>query len=495
MGLRHLSTRLRRAEAVALVSAMLGFAIAVPAAAGSTTCLERSPGGNWATYGQDLMGQQRQLAERYINRANVGGLARAWATGDTGYQSPPPIVHGGCVLLNERGRITARDLRTGRMVWESQGPDTSGSFAVTVVDGRVHVGLNNRGTPRAAAFDVRNGKLLWVSPEITFGYTTSQQSSAIVYDGVQALFTTGPDNDPKAKQGFALLDARTGKVLRKDLTIPAAERAKGQVGGGVWGTPTVDPKTGYLYVGTSNPESKQTEGAYDNAIIKMDVRRGRKTFGRIVATYKGTPDSITGYDNPVCQSVGGTLWFNAGIYGASPSCGQLDVDFGNGPTLWRNSNGRLMGAASQKSGVLHVFYGDTMKPAWSKQLFVSLGFGGGNIGRIATDGKTLYVSMNPGIIYAFDAETGAERWRQKVVNQAPMTGGNLALANGVVYYAEDSFARAFNSATGEVLWTGDLSQQPGSTIGNGVAVAGNHVVVNFFGKVIAYRLPGRDTRP
>ena len=446
-------------------------------------------GGEWSTYGEDLHGSQNQRNEHVLSPANVGKLKQVWTNGSIGfdYGSAPPIVSGGCVFINKGGHVEARALATGKLIWQSQGADTSGTYAVTVVDGRVHVGLSNNGRPEAAAFDVRNGHLLWKSQEIYFGYTTTQQSSAIVYNGVEALFTTGPDNDPKAREGYGLIDAATGEVLYKSTTIPAAQLTKGYAGGGVWGTPTVDPQTGYLYVGTSNPESKTKESAYDDSIIKMDLDRSRPTFGRIVATYKGNRDSVTGYNNPVCQTVGGKAWVNAGVYGASPTCGQTDIDIGVGPTLWRNAQGRLMGAATQKSGALHVFYADTMTKAWDKQLFVSMGPLGGNIARIATDGKLLYVAANPGVLYALDANNGRELWRTPLTPvPAPMMGGNVALANGVVYYVDSLNARAWNAKSGLPLWVG--TPTPGATIGSGIAIAGHYVVANHFGQIAAYRL-------
>ena len=448
-------------------------------------CTQRMPGGDWSTYGQSLMGQQRQDAERTISTKTVAGLTPAWTMEQPSAQSAPPIVAGGCVFLNTNGAIEARSLRTGQLVWRSQGVDTAGTFAPTVVAGRVHVGVSTGQEPRAAAFDQRTGRLLWLSEPISFGHPANQMSSAIVYKGIQVLFTTGPDNDPEAKQGYGLIDAATGKVLYKSLTVPKADRDKGLVGGGAWGTPTVDPKTGYAYVGTSNPESKQGESDYDNSILKLDLDRRRKTFGRIVATFKGTPDSVTGYDNPVCQTVGGQAYYNAGVYGGSPTCGQIDVDFGVGPTLWRNAAGRPMGAATQKSGFLHVFYADTMKSAWSRQLFVTLSFVGGNIARIATDGKTLYVVANPGVLYALDAATGATRWQLLLGGVTPK-GGNLVLANGIVYYVDDFRARGYDATNGSVLWESPV--KPGSSIGSAAVVAGNHFVANHYGSITAYRL-------
>src|SRR5207248_3668080 len=157
-------------------------------------------------------------------------LTQAWSIGNvaqnSGYQSAPPVVSGGCVFVNTDGHIEARSLATGNLVWASQGADTSGTFAVTVVDGRVHVGLNNNGKPEAAGFDVRNGHLLWTSQPIYFGYKATQQSSAIVFDGIQVLFTTGPDFDPASRPGYGLIDAATGNVLYASTTLPRSEERR-----------------------------------------------------------------------------------------------------------------------------------------------------------------------------------------------------------------------------------------------------------------------------
>jgi len=238
--------------------------------------------------------------------------------------------------------------------------------------------------------------------------------------------------------------------------------------------------------GTSNPESKTYETAYDDAIIKVDLDRERPTFGQIVATYKGTSDSVTGYDNPVCQNVGGTVWANGVIYGSSPTCGQLDVDFGMGPTLFTGANGDRYAAAAQKSGVLHVIDTTTMKPVWTKQLWPSMSFLGGNLARIAADGSTIYVAGNPGILHAYDGITGDEKWSVPLTG-TPMKGGNVALANGVVYYVDDAVLKAFDAADGTPLFVSE--PMPGSSIGSAVSVAEHTVLANHYGTVAAYRLP------
>jgi polyvinyl alcohol dehydrogenase (cytochrome) len=494
----------------ALFATLLLSLVAVPAfrADAASKCSKpmANRGGDWATYGQDLMGQQRQDAEDDIDVGNVGTLEPVWNIGDiggagigddTGYQSPPPIVSGGCVFINNRnaGRIVAYDLATGVEQWRSPATiDTSDTFAVTVAetDGvrRVHLGLRNGGRPQAAALAVESGDILWVSEPVSFTPRqgaepgATQQSSAIVFDGIQALFTTGPDFAPDASEGYALIDATNGQILHEQTTVSDG------VGGGVWGTPTIDPETHMLYVGTSNPESKTSETDYDNAIIKIDLRRDSATFGTIVDSYKGTPDSVTGYDNPVCQTAGNDAWVNAGIYGSSPSCGQLDVDFGVGPTLWRDPvpPHHVLGAALQKSGALHVFDTETMDAVDVKQLWVTMSFLGGNFSRIATDGETLYIAANPGVLYAFEATPPfAQKWAQPLTG-LPMKGGNVALANGVVYYIDEPGLKAFDAADGTPIPLPGAAHLA-SSVGSGVAIAGHRVMANHYGVIVTYALP------
>jgi glucose dehydrogenase len=496
-----LNTVNKRVVATVLVLAACSTAVpAVAQEAPASPCTEERAGGEWTRYGQDQLGQNRQDAEKVIGADNVASLQQIWITpSPTSYESAPPIVAGGCVLINNGGRIVAHDLDDGKVVWESKGADTTGGFAVTVVDGRVHAALPNGGKPRAAAWDVADGSLLWVSEDIWFGEDANQLASGVVHDGIQILFTTGPDFEPAARQGYGLIDAATGEVLHKQTTLTQSELDEGYNGGGVWGTPNVDPQTDFLYAPTSNPESKTKEHPWDNAILKIDLARERDgaenpKFGKVVGAYKGHPDSYTGYDNPVCQTAGGTAWVNTGSYGSSPTCGQLDVDFGVGPTLWHDADGHTYGAAPQKSGEFHVFDAGTMKGVWKEQTFQTLSFLNGGLGRAATDGETLYAVVNPGSVRAYDGNTGEEKWTAPVGLPIPQTGGNAALANGVVYWVGGSGATvsALDAESGEVLYQSPAAfTTPGSPFGSlasSVVVAGNTVVANHAGYIAAYRL-------
>src|SRR3712207_4963661 len=105
----------------ALVLALGPMGISAKAQTTTPPCTEQRAGGEWTRYGQDQMGQNRQDAETVIGPENVASLQRVWSTpSSTGYESAPPIIAGGCAIINSGGRILAMDLDDGKTVWETK---------------------------------------------------------------------------------------------------------------------------------------------------------------------------------------------------------------------------------------------------------------------------------------------------------------------------------------------------------------------------------------
>lgn len=471
----------------AVVVATVGV---VPAAGAARPCTgSKLPGGDWPTMHGPALGRNAQTAERRITPATVGRLQTAWIAPVSGYQSIP-VIAGGCVYYTDVGRVRAVDLRTGRQVWQTDALPASKyqPFAVAVANGHVHVNFDNKLAPRATVFNADTGARGWTSPPITFDYPAWQLSSATVAGRVRLFTTSGPDFDPAARPGFAVLDSRSGKVLTKRPTIPAADFAKGYSGGGIWGTPVIDHTTLYAYAGTSNPYSKRREHKYDNAMLKIDVNPRRATFGRIVASYKADPDGL-GYDLPTCQvleSDDSTTPFS------SLPCLQQDVDFGNSPILWTAKNGARMVSQLQKSGVMHTVRASDMKQVWKTGPLGThpyLTLTGGNHGNAATDGTRLFFQTNPGTLIALDAATGEIAWVSATAEG--IASKNVVYAGGVVFAADAVGLHAFNAATGAKLWdyTGAADGVTCASEGAGLALARGHLVANCSGSLVAFRLP------
>ncbi len=81
------------------------------------------------------------------------------------------------------------------------------------------------------------------------------------------------------------------------------------------------------------------------------------------------------------------------------SCGDIDLDFGASPNLFRIGGRKLVGAG-QKSGVYHVFDAKTMKPVWT-QVVGPPSAVGGIVGSTAFDGGAVYGPVTvPGYLWS-----------------------------------------------------------------------------------------------
>jgi outer membrane protein assembly factor BamB len=442
-----------------------------------------------------VLGQNNQPAEKHISTSSVAELSLAWQSAPTAFQAVP-VVSGRCVYLTDAGHVEALDLVSGKVVWRTPAAlpfKQYAPFAVAVEGGVVHVNYDNNLAPRGTAFDAQTGRRLWTSPSITFGYQAWQLSSPAVVGKLRLLTTTGPDFDPHGRPGFAVLDARSGRVLTARPTIPLADYRRGYSGGGIWGTPVIDPRTLYAYAGTSNPYSKTKEHRFDNAMVKIDLDPRRRTFGQVVASFKGTPDNIVGqpaYDSPVCQTAEGTV--PSPSFGGSAPCLQNDVDFGNSPTLWYRGK-ELMVSQLQKFGVMYTLRAADMKQVWSSGPIGTdseLTLTGGNHGNAATDGKRLYTMTNPGLLEALDAETGVLVWATPLAE--PIASKNVALANGVLFASDYSGVHAYDASSGAHLWD---SARLGIALNCGnesdmLSIAHGTVLANCGGTISAFRLTG-----
>ena len=416
-------------------------------------------GGDWATYGGDLHGiaapgrrghhRRRQRRRRSSGRGSPGTPA----TSRRRRSSPAAACSSTPAATSTRSTS-----RPATPVWQSTGADTSGTFAVTVVDGRVHVGLNNGGKPKAAAFDVTDGHLLWQSDEIWFGYETTQQASAIVHDGIQVLFTTGPGLRPRRAAGLRAhrrrdrrgplqVDDDPGGGPRRPATPAAACGARRP------STPRPTTCTSARRTPSRRPRSTRTT----TRSSRSTSTAAAPTFGQIVGSFKGTPDSVTGYDNPVCQTrrrhgVGQRrhLRVVADVRPARRRLRRRARRCGATPT------GRLLGAATQKSGWLHVFDAETMTrrlgpPAVRDDVVPRRQHRPHRDRR--RDALRRRQPRRPVRVRRRRRHRAVAARRSPGV---PMKGGNVALANGVVYYVDEPALKAWDAATGEQLWMSAL---------------------------------------
>jgi outer membrane protein assembly factor BamB len=505
--------------ALAIAAASLAPLAGTPApaaAAGSAECATANhPGGDWPSYGQNLSNTRAQDKEKKIDASNVGNLAAAWTFtadidgGETGAFQSTPVIAEGCVYMtNGSGFIYALNADTGELVWKGRYEKTvegvccgATLFAPTVKDGVLYEYVSrNPDTagdgkgPYALAIDAHTGKVIWRSKSVDTEPGAYTNSSAVLYKGLLLMGISGPEGGNQNIGGYAILDAKTGRIIKRVHTVPTNLVEDGWGGGTIWSTAVVD-SAGYAYAGTGQPTNPNREYHLTNSIVKIDLNRDHKTFGEIVDSYKGTPDSRT-YNSPACQS--------GPPEAGTATCTYTDVDFGASPTLLRDSIGRPMVVETQKSGDLHGVYTDGMVGAWIAKV-APAGHALGTYASTSTDGTSVFAAGNyPGQVFSV-SDVGFYNW----VAPAPTSfGANpTTYANGIVYHADaKGILNAFDAATGAPLFERPMQSDTGGpclNTGGGVAVARNIVYAvcgergfTFFGPsdaetgwLVAYRLP------
>ena len=227
--------------------------------------------------------------------------------------------------------------------------------------------------------------------------------------------------------------------MRVDLTthqvVATAKMVDdGQVGGGVWTSPTIDVASNTVYVttGTINLFSQR----YSQALVAID----------------GTTMAIKdAYQIPFSEAVS-------------------DSDWGNTPTLTVDSTGRTLVSATNKNGLLYTFDRANLHqgPIWKYQ--VAYGgdcptCGDGSISSAAFANGVLFSAAGSttinghgsrGSVRAFNPGTGAVIW-QHPTWEAVL--GSLAYANGLVVVPQVSTIEVLDAATGNSLWTWHLNTQ------------------------------------
>ena len=247
-------------------------------------------------------------------------------------------------------------------------------------------------------------------------------------------------------------------------------------GSSTWSTPSLDPQRGLLFAGTGNASpndvslARPGDNHYASSLVALDVNTGEVRWH-----YQQVPHDLWGYD-----VASASILFDAVVDGrAVPAVGIA------GKTGWFYAHDRDTGALLFRSEAL-VPHNNLFKPPTVDGVMISPGsFGGvswspgsyddergavylaaihrptllrieyaeeahGRIPYIATD----IASDEPswGTLSAVDTRAGGKlRWQTKT--DAPLIGGVLATAGGLVFVGEGSGEfSAFNADSGARLW-------------------------------------------
>jgi polyvinyl alcohol dehydrogenase (cytochrome) len=304
------------------------------------------------------------------------------------------------------------------------------------------------------------------------------------------------------------LEAATGRVLWAAHTMkdarPIRDRGDGQMiwgpsGAPIWNSPSIDTKRGLLYVGTGEATSEPAEPTTD-AILAIEL-----ATGAIRWHFQATANDIflTGCMN----KRDGLNCPRGGVF--------LDADFGASTLFVSRPGGHDIVVAGQKSSTLWALDATNGKLLWSRNFGPGSIVGGIHWG-IAFDGTRVFAPVStflgrdgkPGAgqvagLHAVDVATGKEAWSfepqadcsgdrpQRVRNCAGglgLSGAPTVIDGAVVIGSLDGFLRAFDAATGELLFQYDTARKfdtrngvpgKGGSIDNAsIVAASGYVFVN-----------------
>ena len=508
--------------------------------------------GSWPMASHSILGDRAAPLDLAVNPLTVSSLKPKWVFTDHGDVSATPTVSDGDVYFPDfGGYLNAVNANNGALIWQKPISSYDGQAGQVsrnsplILGNDLILGDNAASAQSAGAhlFAVSRatGKLIW---------------STQIDSNPAAIVTSSPTRDRQPdrggcgiQRGSGRREARriraaasaaqwsrsmptTGKLLWKtymvpsnngggDTNIPCASpnpaAGCGYTGGAVWATPTIDPLTNQVFVGTGNnytapdaavacanaaqnadpPMSDANCSAsndYFDAVVALDLTTGKIEWGH----------KVEGWDawNVACL-VGyppGATW--------CPSPASPDFDFGgSSPNLFvvtgPNGQPKTLVGDGQKSGIYWAFDIATGNIVWDTLIGPGTSLGGLEWGS-AYDGQRIYTaeadpfgipyttpsgqSISGGSWAALDPQTGKIDW------QTATPGGNAALgpvseAGGLLYAASmdpnpsDPDMFALDASTGKILW----SFAAGSSVNAGPSIVDGTV---YWGTGYAHLGPG-----
>jgi outer membrane protein assembly factor BamB len=459
----------------------------------------------------DLAGSRKAKSE--INSGNVNQLKQVWSIPVEGqgiygsYASTPIIVNGVVYSQDLESNVSAVDLESGDVLWDTKFESPShGPNGLAVAEGHVY-GATNSG---AFALDQKTGKELWLTQ---LGGPVDMAPGA--NDG-KVYVSTVPENTSAEYEAGAVgtlwaMDGKTGKKLWHFDTVPKDLWGDPKInsGGGLWYPPSFDSK-GNVYAGTGNPaplpgtpnkpwgSSRPGDNRYADSLVKLDPNSGKLDW-----YYQETPHNIYDWDfqnSPIiAESKGKEVAIGSGKSGFV-----VAVDLKTGKPLWRTRVGEHN---SHDKDPLYAMRGEYSK---IKPGEVFPGALGGVIAALASDGERVYIpivnhsmtlrngyevseeSAATGEVEAIDLRTGKVVWETQFPSPAY---GSLVVSNDVVFATSaEGVIHALSANSGGEIWQAAL---PSGT-NAGVMVSGDMLVTGAGlpvaegqkPKLVAYKLGG-----
>jgi len=388
-------------------------------------------GNDWPMYLHD---PERTAAsdEALLSPANAEHLVKNWSfkTG-AGIAASAAIVDGTVFIGSWDGYAYALDEMTGALKWKRfLGITTSKhcypeSLGITssaaVQGGVVYVG---GGDAYWYALDANTGSVLW---KVYTGDNSQEGghynwSSPLLYNNYAYIGIASNCDHPLVP----------GKVMQVSLTTHEVVHTfnivdSGQTGGGIWTSPSIDPKANSLFFSSgteSIPNQPLTQAVFVLNASNLTLKSAWKL--------------------PEREAIG-------------------DSDFDTSPILFSNAKGTPLVAAVNKNGYIYVFDRNNVGagPLWKQQIDLAgmcpvceeSSVSSNTIGQgmlfVAAGNTTINGVNYRGSVAALDPNTGKFLWHHG--ETGPILGA-LVYSNGLVICASGTNVEVLNASTGERLY-------------------------------------------
>ena len=471
--------------------------------------------GNWLMFRRTYDGWGFSPLDE-IDTGNVDELRPVWSvsTGLTeGHQSPPIVNDGRMFVTTPLNHVLALDARTGDVLWRYQrqmpfdislGHPTN--RGVALYGDKVYMATLDT---VVIALDARTGAVVWETPVEDYHSGYYMTLAPLAVDG---RILVGVSGGERGIRGFVTaLDAETGEQLWKTFTVPGPGEPGNETwpgdtwehgGAPVWLTGVYDPVLGQTYWGTGNAgpwigDARPGDNLYATSVVAIDAASGEITGHHqyhwndswdwdevstpLLIDFERNGRRIPGLVHP---GRNGYLWFlerrsdGIGFVDAKPFVhqdvftaidpvtGRPEYDISRKPGMNRPATfcpaphgGKNWppAAYNPETGYLYIPANDnlcsTMEGVEAEyrrgQGYTGVRFLGGNL-REGAD--------HVGELQAWDMSTGERVWTHEFgefANWGPVltTAGGLVFQGGTA----DRWFRAFDAATGELLWQERLS--------------------------------------
>ncbi len=301
------------------------------------------------------------------------------------------------------------------------------SSSATIVNGVVYVG---GGYDYWYALNATNGIPLW---RVFVGNSTLtggnyNWASPLIYHGYGYIGVSSDCDKPLVRGQLIQVNLSTHQVIHRFYSVPPAPI---NGGGGIWTSPTVDPRTNTIFVSTGNINANNTA-----AVFALDA-------------------------NDVSHEL--DSWYYI-------TCKISDCDFSTSPFLFHDSTGARYVESGSKDGTVFAFNETNLHngPVWrtvianggdlekGRGLAASGTFDGQHV-LVAGQNLTVSGTTYRGSVWALDPATGHMVWRTFLTQT---TFGAVTYENGAVILGTLDLSTyagilwALNATNGNVLFSG-----------------------------------------